>query len=105
MHELQRACSAARTFHSNRDHDLSDLGIGFHIAVGFDDLSKGKCSRDDRFEVPVGEMVEDVMLCLPELIRKMIRIRHDLEEGISLDRKVLAEGEVDWVWRRFICQN
>src|SRR5262249_36674911 len=74
-------------------------------AVGLDDLSKRKCSADDRFEVSAGKMVKDVSLGLQELVWKFIRVRHDLEERIGFDRKVLAEGDVEWVGGRFICQN
>ena len=55
--------------------------------------------------MPVDEVVEDVLLGPEELVWKFIRIRHDLEERVSLDRKVLAKGDVEWIQCRFICHN
>ena len=32
------------------DDDLTDLSVGLHIAVGFDDFSETKCPIDKRLE-------------------------------------------------------
>ena len=70
--------------------------------MGFDDLSQRKGPADNWLEVSAGQMVEYVLLGLLRLFREFIRIRHDLEQCISLDGEVLGESDEEWVWGRIV---
>ena len=62
------------TFFSNSDHDLSDLGVRFHIAVGYGDVRERKSFTNDRSEVPIGKMLENELFGLHELLGKFLGI-------------------------------
>jgi hypothetical protein len=78
------------TLCSDGDHYLADLGIRLHVAVGVDDLREREGLADTGFEGAVGKIIEHVLLRFEELLRKLIWIRHNFEEGVSLDGQVLA---------------
>src|SRR6516162_10524108 len=78
--------------HSNSDDDLSNLCVGFHVAVRIDNLREPKSSADDWFEGPVGKMPEDILLGLQKFVRKFIGIRDNFEETVTLDSQVFPKS-------------
>ena len=75
---------------SDGDDYLADLGVRLHVAVGVDDLREREGLADAGFEGAFGKIVEHVLLRFEELLWKLIWIRNNFEEGVSLDGQVLA---------------
>ena len=72
---------------SNRNDDLPDVRVGFHVAMSLHDFCEGKRLRDSRFKQAFANALQHILFGSLELLC----IKSDLEEYIALHGQVLTQ--------------
>src|SRR5262249_34008080 len=85
----QRSTPSPRLL-SDRQHDLPDLLVGFHVVIRFDDLLEAEGFGDFRFELSGLDPIVDVALGSREPLG--IRCDGDLRQPIATNTQALLES-------------
>src|SRR5690606_41145689 len=81
---------------SDRDHDLADLLVGFHVAMRLDDLLERKGARDHGLELALLQTVQDETLAAFQ----PRGVGRQLEQHIAADGQAFAKHREERQGRR-----